>query len=383
MAIKVFLREKRISKGRKSLYLDFYPPIPSKKTGKLTRREFLGLYTLDKTKDAIDKQHNTDTMKIARSIRQKRENMLNKPEVYDDYEKERLKIKRLGEQCFVDYFRKLTFKRTGSSRGNWLSALKYLERYTNGSHKFSELNERFLEDFKKYLLTTTSTKSSKSTLSVNSASSYFNKIRAALREAYNIDRILQVDLNSHVKPIKGIDTRRAHLTLDELNELVKTPCNNDLLKRAALFSALTGLRFSDIQKLTWNEVEHIKGRGYFLNFVQQKTKGIETLPISKQGYQLLGERKAPEYKVFEGLKYSAYHNKHLFQWIGAASITKDITFHCFRHTYAVLQLSSGTSMYTLSKMLGHKDLKTTQIYAKLVDEAKMKAANNIKLDMKS
>ena len=85
--------------------------------------------------------------------------------------------------------------------------------------------------------------------------------------------------------------------------------------------------------------------------------------------------------VFEGLKYSAYHNKHLFQWIGAAGITKNITFHSFRHTYATLQLFHGTDIYTVSKMLGHKDLKTTQIYAKIVDDTKRKAANKIKLDM--
>jgi site-specific recombinase XerD len=85
--------------------------------------------------------------------------------------------------------------------------------------------------------------------------------------------------------------------------------------------------------------------------------------------------------VFEGLKYSAYHNKHLFQWIGAAGITKNITFHCFRHTFATLQLFNGTDIYTVSKMLGHKDLKTTLIYVKIVDGVKRKASNSIQLDM--
>ncbi len=85
--------------------------------------------------------------------------------------------------------------------------------------------------------------------------------------------------------------------------------------------------------------------------------------------------------VFEGLKYSAYQNKHLFQWIGAAGITKNITFHCFRHTYATLLLSYGTDLYTISKMLGHKNPKTTQVYAKIFDEAKRTAANKIKLDL--
>ena len=94
----------------------------------------------------------------------------------------------------------------------------------------------------------------------NSAVSYFNKVKAALKQAYK-DDILQYDLNAKVAPIKSAETRREFLTLEELNRLVATPCNNDLMKRAALFSALTGLRFSDIQKMTWGEPSTSTTRG--------------------------------------------------------------------------------------------------------------------------
>ncbi|MFI0429221.1 tyrosine-type recombinase/integrase [Mariniflexile sp. HMF6888] len=385
MAIKVSLRQKKISKGRKSLYLDFYPAIPHPDTGEPTRREFLGLYIFEKPKSPFDKQHNTETLKIGESIRQKRENFLNKPEIYSQYEKEQLRLKELGEQCFVEYFKKLANKRKASNHDNWNAALNYLEAFTNGNLKFANLNERFFEDFKEFLLNTKSKRSNKTTLSQNSAVSYFNKVKAALRQAYR-DGFLQQDLNAKITPIKAEETRREYLTLDELNKLVKTSCNDVLLKRAALFSALTGLRFSDIQKMTWSELEYINEQGYFLNFDQKKTKGVEVLPISEQAYSFTQGAENPndmpqDKPVFEGLKYSAYHNKHLFQWIGAAGITKDITFHCFRHTYATLQLFNGTDIYTVSKMLGHKDLKTTQVYAKIVDEAKRTAANKIKLDL--
>ena len=385
MATKVKLRDKKISKGRKSLYLDFYPPIPHPETGEPTRREFLGLYIYEKAKTPIDKQHNIGTVQIAESIRQKRENFLNKPEIYDQYEKEQLRIQEQGQLCFVEYFEKLANKRKGSNHDNWTSALKYLKTFTNESLNFINLNEKFLEDFKEYLLTTKSNKSSKTTLSQNSAVSYFNKVKATLKQAYK-DGILQTDLNAKVSPIKPEETRREHLTIEELNSLVKTDCNNPLLKRAALFSALTGLRFSDIKKMTWSELEYIKGQGYFLKFSQQKTKGVEDLPISEQAYSFTSGTTNPkdmkqDKPVFEGLKYSAYHNKHLFQWIGAAGITKDITFHCFRHTFATLQLFNGTDIYTVSKMLGHKDLKTTVVYAKIVDEVKRKASNSIQLDL--
>lgn len=379
MATKATLRQKRISKGRKSLYLDFYPPIPHPETGEPTRREFLGLYILEKPRTPIDRQHNTETLKIAEAIRQKRENFLNKPEIYNKYEKEQLRLKELGERCFVEYCTELARKRKNSNHDNWNAALNYLNDFTDGSVKFADLSQKFFEDFKEHLLTTKSRRSNRTTLSQNSAVSYFNKIKAALKQAY-ADGILQYDLNAKVSPIKAAETRREYLTLEELNKLVRTPCNDPLLKRAALFSALTGLRFSDIQKLVWGELEYIDGEGYFIRFQQKKTGGHEVLPISDQAYNLLGEPGERSAKVFEELKYSAYHNKHLFQWIGAAGITKDITFHCFRHTFATLQLFSGTDIYTVSKMLGHKDLKTTQIYAKIVDEAKREAANKIELD---
>ena len=134
------------------------------------------------------------------------------------------------------------------------------------------------------------------------------------------------------------------------------------------------------------EIEYIDGQGYFLNFCQKKTKGVEVLPISEQAYSFTNGSENPNEmeknkKVFEGLQYSAYHNKHLFQWIREAGISKHITFHSFRHTFATLQLFHGTDLYTVSKMLGHKDLKTTQIYVKIVDETKRIAANRIKLDL--
>ena len=104
------------------------------------------------------------------------------------------------------------------------------------------------------------------------------------------------------------------------------------------------------------------------------------MPISEQAYQLCGEPKDSNQLVFEDLPDPAWISKPLQRWIKAAGISKKITFHCFRHTYATLQLAGGTDLYTVSKMLGHTDVKTTQIYAKIVDEKKEKAANAIVID---
>jgi integrase len=379
MSIKVKLRQKKISGNRQSLYLDFYPAITHPETGDPTRRKFLGLYLFDKPKNPFDKQSNKETLQLAEQIRQKKENNLNKPEVYTGYEKEQLKIREQGEKNFVTYFKTLTDKRKASNYDNWVSAYNYLETFTKGNLKFADLNEKFCNEFKEYLLTTKSNKSSKVTLAQNSAVSYFNKLKATMKQAYK-DGYLQSDLNAKIQPIKQAETQRNFLTIEELNRLVKTECNNPLLKRAAIFSALTGLRFSDIKNLIWGELEYIEGNGYFIQFKQQKTKGVEMMPISEQAFTLLGERKETTGQVFKGLIYSAYLNVQLKQWILRAGITKDITFHCFRHTFATLQLSKGTDIYTVSKMLGHRELKTTQIYAKIIDATKREAADKIKLD---
>lgn len=381
MAIKVKLRQKVISGNRQSLYLDFYPAIINPKTGKPTRREFLGLYLMDKPKHPLDKQTNKDTLQLAKQIRQKRDNELNKPEVYTGYELEQLKIKEQGERSFIEYFKGLMNKRKASNHGNWVSAFHYLNNFTNGNLKFNQVTEKWCNDFKEYLLTAPSsrtTKTTQKTLSQNSAVSYFNKLKATLKQAFK-DGLLQENINAKITPIKYAETERQFLSLDELKILVKTDCKKPILKKAALFSALTGLRFSDIQKLVWGEVRQESDTNYYIQFKQQKTKSVEVLPISIQAYKLLGKQGEPTQKVFDGLIYSAYNNGYLKNWVKKAGITKNITFHSFRHTYATLQLSLGTDIYTISKMLGHKELKTTQVYAKIMDKAKREAANRISL----
>jgi len=386
MATKVKLLEKAISGNRKSLYLDFYPAIINLTTGKPTRREFLGYYIyaeIDKSGKKIkrspaDLQHNKETYEIAKYIRQKRENTINKPEIYTEFEAEQIKIKEKGQQNFVEYYAKLADKRKGSNFDNWISAYYYLEEFTNGELKFCDLNVPFCNDFKDYLLTTKSRKSDKACLSTNSAVSYFNKVKAAMKQAFK-DGVLQVDINSKVEPIKNADTKREFLTIEELNKAIKVECKYPIIKKAAIFSAVTGLRFSDIHNLEWGNIALIEGSGYYIDFKIVKSKRFDMLPISELAYSMLGEQKGLKDKVFEGLDYSN-QNESIQEWITSAGINKVITFHNFRHTYAVLQLANGTDIYTLKDLLAHKNVQTTQIYGKILNKAKRAAADKIKVE---
>ncbi|MEQ1586546.1 MAG: site-specific integrase [Cyclobacteriaceae bacterium] len=371
--MKVTLRSKEI-KGRKlSLYLDYYPAINHPETGLSTRREFLKMYLHDRPQNPQEREHNKETKMLAEKICSKRKLEIDKGEYgFLDQDKK--------NTDFLKYYLQVgnKHKETNGTYDAWNSSYNYIERFTKGHCKVSELSEKFCNDYKEFLLTTPSIKSSKARLSQNAALSYFNKFKAALKQAFK-DGLIQINLSERIETIRQQETQREYLSLEELQRLAKTECDNPLLKTAALFSSLTGLRWSDIKKLKWEDIQYSEAQGYFIRFTQKKTKGVETLPISIQAKELLGNPGDGDEVIFRKLHYSAYFRILLGKWMLRASITKNITFHSFRHTFATLQIAEGTDIYTVSKMLGHRDLKTTQVYAKIVDQKKREAADKIKL----
>ena len=104
------------------------------------------------------------------------------------------------------------------------------------------------------------------------------------------------------------------------------------------------------------------------------------MPISPQAYKLCGEPREPQQLVFEGIPDKSVISRPIKKWVKAAGITKHITFHCIRHTYATIQLTEGTDLFTLSKMMGHTNVRTTQVYAKVVDKKKEAAADAFTID---
>jgi len=369
MVTKVTLRQKPIAGNKQSLYLDFYPAIMNYETEKPTRREFLGFHIFDNPKNPTDKKHNKETLQVAEQIRQRKQNELDKPEIYSEQEKELLRVKKLGEKDFISFFAEQVEKRTNSTLTTWESSLKHLKTYTKGSLQFKDVTAVWLNDFRNYLLNTN--------LATNSVILYLSQLKTVLRQAHK-NKLMPDYLGEEIESIKKEDTHRDFLTIEEMNKLIKADCRKPIVKQAAIFSALTGLRYSDCEKLKWSEVQ-ANETGYFLDYSQQKTKNKELLPISEQAVNLLGERKEPTDRVFKGLIYSKC-TQNIPRWLAAAGINKDITFHCFRHTYATLQLSQGTDIYTVSKMLGHHDLKTTQIYAKVMEKAKRDAAEKVQFE---
>lgn len=317
---------------------------------------------------------------FADKVRDIRQHEYDNQSLYTETEAEQAAQNERSKCDFIKYFEDLRDKRHQNSsksiRVNWDREVKLMKMFTEGKPMtFFTIDMNLMEDYKNFLINAPQGGSKKGTITRNTASTYFSIFKAGLHQAF-IDGYLTVDIAAKAKNIAYSDKQREYLTIDELNTLAATPCDRPIMKRASLFSALTGMRHSDIQKLKWKEI--IKdGEHYRILFTQQKTKGVQYMPISDQAYQLCGERGEPDRLVFEGLQDPSWINKPLERWIKAAGITKHITFHCFRHTYATLQLTNGTDIYTVSKMLGHTKVTTTQIYAKIVDEKKEQAADTI------
>ncbi|WP_035085437.1 site-specific integrase [Aquimarina latercula] len=369
--MNVTLRRKKLKDGRESLYLDYYVP----KAKQTRKKESLKLYLLKNPKTRLDKEHNKKILILAESIRSKRLLALQ----HEQYEFSHLieDTKKTSDECFVAYFRSQTDKVKNSTvYGVWQSTLRQIESYCDGKRPLiSDVDTRWIEGFIDYLKNEAVSTYGKK-MSQNTVHAYYYKLKACLRQAIK-DKIIITDPTLDIKAITRKESEREFLTLEELKAVTKVRCKVPVLKTAFLFSALTGLRWSDIVKLTWQEVQYSKEQGWYIRFRQKKTKGVETLPISVQARELLGDSGNPEELVLSGLKYTWWTGTKLQQWMDRSGITKKITFHCARHTFATLQLTLGTDIYTLSKMLGHRDLKTTQVYAKIIDKKKVEAANII------
>lgn len=321
---------------------------------------------------------------FADNVRNLRQHEYDNQALYTDTDAEQAAQNERSRYDFINYFEELKEKRHKNSsksiQVNWSRELALLKLYTEDKPMyFGNIDLNLIEDYKDYLINAPQGGSKGGIISRNTASTYFSIFKAALHQAF-IDGYLTIDLAAKSKNIYYEESQREYLTLEELNKLAATPCDSPILKRAALFSALTGLRHSDIKQLKWKDL--VKDQEHYrILFTQQKTKGVEYMPISDQAYQLCGDRGDYDRLIFEGLQDPSWISRPVAKWVEAAGITKHITFHCFRHTYATLQLTSGTDIYTVSKMLGHKKVTTTQIYAKIVDEKKEAAADAIKIDL--
>ena len=270
----------------------------------------------------------------ADKVRNMRQKEYDNASLYSAEEAEQAEQMERSRCNFIEYFAHVADTRHANSSDsiivNWKRVGELLKIFAKGDTiLFAEIDMKLVESFRRFLMTAPQGGNKSGTISQNTASTYFAIFKAGLKQAF-IDGYLTVDISAKVKGIQEQESRREYLTVEELNRLAQTPCD-PLLKRAALFSALTGIRHCDIQKLKWSEVEMFNGN-YRLNFTQQKTKGVEYMPISEQAFQLCGERQDGDLLVFAGLPAPSWINRPIKRWVEAAGIKKHISFHCLSHS---------------------------------------------------
>lgn len=370
----IHLREKKLGTGQVSFYLDIYH-------NKKRWYEFLDIH-INKTRPTAEDK---EKRRLAQEIRSQRENELI---VRDHGLVDKQKRKADFIKWFEDYIKD---GKKLSKRNN--ATLLHLKKFAaDNPIPFSSLTPEAIKRFMRYLLTK---------VGENTAADYIKNLSAALEEAVRQD-ILQSNpvrkIPRHDR-IKRKPIFRNSFSLDELQKLVDTPCKiKPQYKQAFLFSCFTGLRWCDANSLRWSEIitKTIDEREeWFMHFDQQKTDDIEYLPLSSQAIEILKERKTAMAEEEDESVYvfplckeadpkkSLTNNKvndALKRWAKAAGIdSKRMHFHCARHTFAtnVLENSPDGDLWTVSKLLGHKSISATQIYAHVRDSKKKAAINGL------
>lgn len=360
----VTLRKRQKKNGLYSWFLEFYPGYRDQETMQLLRRKSLGIYTYSKPKNEMEKQFNARMLQKAEAMRCR---------VYEEVVNERFEFfsqnKMKGD--FLAYYEGLLARKNQK----WVYVYRHFEKFVGGSCTFEEVTVDLCRKFQDYLLTADKL-NGQGKVGINSIAGYWSTFRGMLNIAYR-DHKIKDNVNDYLERINYEPTMKQSLSLAELRTLSATPCDIDILKRAALFSCLTGMRRSDIINMKWDNVRSYADGGWYVEFLSVKTKANNIIPISKQAYDLLPERtESPT--VFVGFKREMTSGP-MQKWLKAAGIKKHITFHCFRHTFASLQIEMGTDVYTVQELLAHKNVSTTQIYARHAEGKKREAAEKILL----
>lgn len=365
----VYLRKRPRSNGTEALYLDIC------RDGKRTN-EYLKLYLVPELTRA-DRQKNKETLKIAEAMRAKR--------VVEIQSKDfGVNVLTHEDAMFLEVMRRIIDRKDGTTKTSWQNCLAHILRYEpNERITFAEITPQWVWGFRDYLdnramqwaIDTRKREVEPKPISQGTKALMFQKFCSVFNIAMR-EGIIQRNPAAGIERFKEPESDREFLTIEEIKKLRKTPPPDEDLAQAFFFSCLTGLRWSDIVKLKWSEVQELNNATRIV-FKQQKTGGLEYLDLNPQAAAMLGERGNPDDNVFPRLGPIQAARISIAAWVRSAGINKHITFHCARHTFAVMMLDLGVDIYTVSKLLGHKSIETTQVYAKILDKNKKAAVDRI------
>ena len=347
----VYLRKRKNSDGSTSLLLDVWHN--SKRS-----YEFLKECKLSNSKNPIAKQEDKKKLALAEQIRNKRALQLQSGE-YDILPSFRQDIDFLAYfQAYLDKYKKKDARLLVACFNKFK---QYLQESNISSLSARQLDEALVEDFKEFL---------EASLNGESPANYFKKFKKVMKQAMR-DKIISINPAAELTARRNEGVKKEILNFDEIKLLAITPANNEQVKRAFLFSCLTGLRYCDIVSLKWESIN-----GQVLKIKQQKTSKDVTIVLNDSALNLLGKPKKGAIAVFNLPSHTSCLDG-LRSWCKAAGIQKHITWHCARHSFATNIIFYGSDVNSASSLLGHSSLAYTQRYLRIANELKEKAVQNL------
>ena len=364
----VHLRTKKIAHGKESIYLDIV------KDG-VRRKEYLGLYLVPEQTRA-DKVINRATLKTAEEIKAKRLIELLEGKLT-------FAGKKAAKVNLIEWLEEQRLYYYDNDNMNYSKTIhnliRHLELFNAKQVTLKEVTPAFLRKFLEYLRGDGANKYG-GRLCQETIYTYFTILSILMNKAVRLDLIASNPFHklSQAEKPQRRTKKKEYLTLDEVKRMSVAECDDWRVKYAFLFCCFTGLRYVDVSRLKWKHIVEVGKGEYQIELVQQKTKEPVYIPLSANALKWLPERgyDGKENYIFKFRDRSIIYD-YLNKWAKTAGVEKHVTFHMSRHTCATLLLYYGTDLYTVSKILGHTSIKTTQVYAKVADEMKRKAAGNV------
>jgi integrase/recombinase XerD len=349
----VTLRKRENKDSTTTLYLDIYH------NGK-RRFEFLKHCKQIKPTNPSDRVANKQKLQLANQIRDKRSIELQANEegiVANHNNKVELKA------YFENYIANYTKKDKRNIEGVYNKFLEFAKEQKIVVGTLKQLTESIVQDFADYL---------KDKCKGEGANSYFARFKKVLNRAVK-DKIITQSPAFDVTIKRDVTLKKDVLTIDEIQLLANTDVSYKEIRVAFLFSCFTGLRWVDIKNLRW---KHIDLRNKILTMVQSKTDEIVSVTLNVTALALLPTKAENNDLVFQ-LPSHTMATKALKNWVEKAELGKHITWHCARHSFGTNLVSQNVNLLTISKLMGHKNPKYTNLYTRVANDLKAQATDSL------
>lgn len=362
----VKLRFKKLADGRESIYLDIY-------NKGVRSYKFLKLYIIHEPGNAAKAANKNAILEAERQLKEIAAKVKNGDALNDE---------QRASVSIVDFFNNVMDEKEtrGKRLGNMLSTTRnHIEAYKGKGVALEQINAAYIRGFLRYLDTITMKNGKR--LSETTRKNYYRCLCLVLNVAVRRGLIPSSpanELETDERP-KARESQRQYLDVSEVKAMAATCESENPIKWAFLFSCFCGLRYSDVKALTWGHVAN-DGDKWRVDVMMQKTGGRIVLPLSSEAVRWIpGRNGAKDNDPVFVLPSVNTVERSLALWAKECGIDKHVTFHVARHTFATLCLTAGADLYTTSKLLGHTDISTTQIYAKIIDSKKDEAVNAVSL----